>query len=140
MAEFHVRFGYALLFVSLLDFTWLSINIQWEKGVYFKIIRKDYSGMVFSVATVFLWIVDALFIAGHPGTNAADVFAQGAWLGSLVYLNFNVTAKLVTDWPAYDYKKGTSINFGQTWVVFLDTLWGTLLLSLASLFAFLATS
>lgn len=121
---FWERFGYAFLFFLCCDGVWIGTNVY--RGIYAPIVDTFGDKQWWWYMNAFgCWIASALYIAGHVYDNAATAFLEGAWLGSLVYLVFNLTTVIVAPtWRAPGKYPFT--------LPVLDTLWGTVLFGSAS--------
>lgn len=120
--DFGVSFAFHLLFLTCFDTCWLMLN--------FKVLR---AGLIYpdtqkrtlstTIVCCFLcWITSALYLAGHQQDTLGKSAIEGAWVGSLVYAVFNFTTFIVqANWPILP-------------TAMIDTLWGTILFAVSSLF------
>jgi uncharacterized membrane protein len=134
MTAFLTLVGIHFGFFICCDGLYLLINSQCG-FIYPKQTKKTYTYVNYDMAyflhlgfvlfnCLLCWFVSALYIAGHFQDTIEKAAYEGAWLGALVYSVFNATTIVLND----DWKIFTAI---------IDTLWGTTLFTIVSIFSFL---
>lgn len=101
------------------DGLWLFYNTKFSDGLYFFLVPKfDTSRRNSLICSISCWLIGAIYINGHIGRNQdlPIAFAEGAWLGSLIYGIYNFTTSVVA--PYWSEK---------LWVPIIDTMWGSVL-------------
>lgn len=121
--DFGPSFGFHLLFIFIFDASWLFLNFQFfSPGFIYPENSKSKKSRALTAFYCFVcWIVSALYLAGHQQKSETTAIIEGAWIGSLVYAVFNATTLVMNDdWPLWR-------------AAIIDTCWGTILFSMASL-------
>ena len=123
--SFGERLGVAIGFIVVCDLIWISVNVKWNRGIYFEVEKTfGYLNPLLFFNAIICWVASALYIAGHPYDDVGTAFGEGAWLGSLVYAVFNLTTSVVApNWREHGFL-----------LPIVDTMWGTILFGSASAF------
>lgn len=153
--HFFLRSFYTFLIISSLDTCWLFVNLTWKRGVYYWL-NKEHTSTKNTVAKCFLvWVACATYVAGHDYDTSSAAFYEGFWLGFVIYTTFNATASAVTKWPDYigpDPNNAATTKLKnmapadyiptpfQKCMPLIDTLWGSILLGLVTLFSHLISN